>query len=78
MSIDITLLKEEQIWGDKALQAMKSYGTKTGMSDLAILLGGVVGNHHKTGDNQRAGVVWALPCGRSPPSQPYPCLSCQD
>jgi hypothetical protein len=59
MSIDITLLKEEQIWGDKALQAMKSYGTKVGMSDLAIVLGGPVGGSSKTSDNQLSAYVWS-------------------
>ena len=59
MSMDITLLKEEQIWGDKALQALKSYGTKTGLSDLAIVLGGAIGGSSKTSDNQLSGYVWS-------------------
>jgi hypothetical protein len=60
MSMDITLLKEEQIWGDKALQAMKSYGTKTGMSDLAVLLGGAVSSSNTTTiDGQRSAYVWS-------------------
>jgi hypothetical protein len=59
MSMDITFLKEDQIWGDKALQAMKSYGTKTGLSDLAIVLGGAIGGSSKTSDNQLSGYVWS-------------------
>ncbi len=59
MSMDITLLTDEQIWGDKALQVMKAYGTKTGMSDLAIVLGGYMGAHFETSDNQKAGAVWS-------------------
>ena len=60
MSMDITLLKEEQIWGDKALQAIKSYGTKVGMSDLAVLLGGPVSKSNATtSDGQRSAVVWS-------------------
>ena len=60
MSIDITLLKEEHIWGDKALQVMKSYGTKVGMSDLGVLLGGAVSkSDNTTSDGQRAGFVWS-------------------
>lgn len=60
MSIDITLLKEEQIWGDKALQIMKSYGTKTGMSDLAVLIGGAVSSSNTTtSDGQRSAFVWS-------------------
>ena len=59
MNMDITFLKEEQIWGDKALQAIKSYGTKTGLSDLAIVLGGAIGGSSKTSDNQLSGAVWS-------------------
>ena len=59
MSMDITFLTEQQIWGDKALQVMKDYGTKTGMSDLAIVLGGLMGRGAKTSDNQLAGLVWS-------------------
>ncbi len=58
--MDITLLKEEQIWGDKALQAIKSYGTKVGMSDLAVLLGGAVSSSNTTtSDGQRSAYVWS-------------------
>ena len=64
MSIDITLLKEEHIWGDKALQVMKSYGTKVGMSDLGVLLGGAVSkSDNTTSDGQRAGFVWSASSG---------------
>ncbi|MDX2073797.1 MAG: hypothetical protein SFX19_05460 [Alphaproteobacteria bacterium] len=59
MSMDITFLTEEQIWGDKALQLMKDYGTKAGMSDLAIVLGGPVSNSNKTSDNQLSGYLWS-------------------
>jgi len=60
MNIDITLLKEEQIWGDKALQVMKSYGTKVGMSDLGILLGGAVSKgDNTTSEGQRSAYVWS-------------------
>ena len=38
--VKLTLLKEDQIWGDKALEVMKKYGTKAETTDLAILLGG--------------------------------------
>jgi hypothetical protein len=62
MSIDITLLKEEQIWGDDQgkgqLQVMRDYGTKTGMSDLAIVLGGLMGSD-ETIDDQRTGYLWS-------------------
>ena len=35
-----TLMTEEQIWGSNALDIMKDYGTQTGITDLAIALGG--------------------------------------
>ncbi|MDX2095838.1 MAG: hypothetical protein SFW64_07885 [Alphaproteobacteria bacterium] len=58
----VTLLTEEQHWGDARgngqLEVIKRYGTKTGLSDLAVLLGGYVGSH-TTRDGQRAGYVWS-------------------
>jgi len=61
--MDATFLTEKQIWGDDQgngqLQVMKGYGTKTGMSDLAIVLGGLMGSSAKTSDNQRSGFVWS-------------------
>ncbi|MDX2073790.1 MAG: hypothetical protein SFX19_05425 [Alphaproteobacteria bacterium] len=60
--MEATFLTDQQIWGDDRgngqLQAMKSYGTKTGMSDLAIVLGGYMGSD-TTSDNQRSGYVWS-------------------
>ncbi|MDX2095003.1 MAG: hypothetical protein SFW64_03590 [Alphaproteobacteria bacterium] len=55
-------LTDEQHWGDAQgngqLEVIKRYGTKTGLSDLAILLGGYVGSR-TTRDGQRAGYVWS-------------------
>ncbi len=63
MSLDVTLLTEEQIWGNDQgngqLQMMKDYGTKAGMSDLCIMLGGAIDNGCKTSDGQRAGSHWS-------------------
>ena len=59
MTMDVTFLTKDQIWGDNALQVMKDYGTKTGMSDLAIVQGGVMGIGAKTSDDQLAGYVWS-------------------
>lgn len=33
-----TFLIEDQIWGSKALDVIKKYGIKTGLTDLAIAL----------------------------------------
>ncbi len=64
-----TLLTGQEIWGDNwrdyehgngQLQVMKSYGTKTGMSDLAVLLGSAVSSSNTTtSDGQRAAFVWS-------------------
>ncbi len=59
MTMDVTFLTEDQIWGDKALQVIKDYGTKSGMSDLAIVQGGIMGTGAKTSDDQLAGYLWS-------------------
>ena len=41
--MEITLLKEEDVWGDSALEVIQAYGTRTGISDAAIVLGTFVG-----------------------------------
>ncbi len=38
--MEVTLLTKDQIWGENALDVIKKYGTKTGCSDLMVLLGG--------------------------------------
>ena len=38
--MDFTFLKEDQIWGDDALEVMKRYGTKVAPTDLTVILGG--------------------------------------
>ncbi len=38
--MDFTFLKEDQIWGDGALEVMKRYGTKVAPTDLTVILGG--------------------------------------
>ncbi len=55
-----TFLTAEQIWGDQALGIFKKYGTTVGLSDLAVLLGGMLtGNGERTTDGLRAGYVWS-------------------
>ncbi len=53
------LLKEEEIWGDKALEVMKNYGASTSLSDLAVLLGGMLGSSRESSNRKRAGFVWS-------------------
>lgn len=62
ISDGVTLLTNQQIWGDDLgngrLVVMDTYGTKTGMSDLAIVLGGDLSTL-KTIDGQLGGHVWS-------------------
>ena len=37
--MEVTFLREEDIWGDNALEVIKAYGTRVGISDAAIALG---------------------------------------
>ena len=58
-------LTDTEIWGDARngndqLQVMQDYGTKTGMSDLAVLLGSAVSKSNTTtSDDQRSAYVWS-------------------
>ena len=47
--LNFTFLKEEQIWGDDALDVMKRYGTKVTETVLTVLLGGWVSDEGKGG-----------------------------
>ena len=35
----VTFLREEDIWGNNALEVMQAYGPAVGISDVAIVLG---------------------------------------
>ena len=37
--MEVTFLREEDIWGDHALEVIQAYGTAVGISDVAIALG---------------------------------------
>jgi hypothetical protein len=58
-------LTDTEIWGDARngngqLQVMKDYGPKTGISDLAVLLGSEISKSNATTrDGQRTGPVWS-------------------
>ncbi len=65
MTLNFTLLSEEQIWGDDALDVMKKYGTKVAPTDLAILLG--VGTYNsRTSENDPACFCWYANENQSP------------
>jgi len=59
--MDFTFLKEEQIWGDYALEVMKRYGTKVASTDLTVLLGGVMDSAGgtKTSEGETTCASWS-------------------
>lgn len=61
--MDVTFLTAEQIWGDKALDVIKNYGTATGATDLAIALGALMGSSPTTSDNLRGCYCWSASAG---------------
>ena len=40
----VTFLREEDIWGNDALEVIQAYGTAVGISDVAIALGTMMGH----------------------------------
>ncbi len=46
---EFTFLEEEQIFGDKALDIIKKYGTKAKITDLAVIRGGYLNSDEGTG-----------------------------
>ena len=57
--MNTTLLTEDQIWGNQALDVMKKYGTRTALTDLAIVLGGLMGRSTTTSEGERSGYIWS-------------------
>lgn len=56
--MDVTFLNIDQIFGDKALNVLKEYGTGVGFSDLAVLQGGVMSSSNTNIEGKRTGAVW--------------------
>ena len=57
--MEVTFLREEEIWGDSALDVMQAYGAKVGISDVAIALGTIMGNGPKDSAGVASGAVWS-------------------
>ena len=57
--MEITLLKEEDVWGDSALEVIQAYGTRTGISDVAIVLGACRGSGTKDSIGVPSGLAWS-------------------
>ena len=58
--MEVTFLREEDIWGDNALEVIKAYGTAVGISDVAIALGTMMGSGTKNSAGVASGVVWSM------------------
>ena len=59
--MDFTFLKEDQIWGDDALDVMKKYGTAVAPTDLTAILGGVMNGADgiKTSEGETTCASWS-------------------
>ena len=68
--MEVTFLREEDIWGDRALEVIQAYGTAVGISDVAIALGTCMGSGTKNSAGVASGVVWSASSnmGSSAPS----------
>ena len=58
--MELTFLKEDQIWGDGALEVMKRYGTKVAPTDLAVILGASMsGDYDRTSEGDLTCISWS-------------------
>ncbi len=57
--MEVTFLREEDIWGDRALEVIQAYGTAVGISDVAIALGTCMGSGTKNSAGVASGVAWS-------------------
>ncbi len=57
--MEITLLREEDIWGDRALEVIQAYGTAVGISDVAIALGTMMGSGTQNSAGVASGLAWS-------------------
>ena len=58
--MEVTFLREEDIWGDRALEVIQAYGTKVGISDVAIALGTMMGSGTKNSAGVVSGLAWSM------------------
>ena len=55
----VTFLREEDIWGNDALEVIQAYGTAVGISDVAIALGTMMGSGTKNSAGVASGLAWS-------------------
>ena len=61
--MEITLLREEDIWGDRALEVIQAYSTAVGISDVAIALGTMMGSGTQNSAGVASGLAWSVSSG---------------
>ena len=63
--MEVTFLREEEIWGDNALEVIQAYGTAVGISDAAIALGTMMGSGTKNSVGVASGLARSASSGRN-------------
>ena len=63
--MEVTFLREEDIWGDRALEVIQAYGTAVGISDVAIALGTCMGSGTKNSAGVASGYAWSASSSRN-------------
>lgn len=57
--MEVTFLREKDIWDDNALEVIQAYGTAVGISDVAIALGTCMGSGTKNSAGVASGYAWS-------------------
>ena len=58
--MEVTFLREKDIWDDNALEVIQAYGTAVGISDVAIALGTMMGSGTKNSAGVASGLAWSM------------------
>ena len=58
--MEVTFLREKDIWDDNALEVIQAYGTAVGISDVAIALGTMMGSGTKNSAGVVSGLAWSM------------------
>ena len=72
--MNFTFLKDEQIWGDTALEVLKRYGTRVAPTDLTVLLGGSMNQNVRTSEDDFTCFSWSA--SSMDDSDEVLCVSC--
>lgn len=61
----ISLLKQEEIWGDNSLEIFRLYGRRTAVTDLAVTLGALMVSDIKSSEGDLTGYAWTSSCHKN-------------